>query len=151
VWSRGMSDTLSPSQRSQLMSRIRGLNTGPERALFQALGARRLKYKKHVKDLPGRPEAVFPESRVVVFVDGCFWHGCRWHYRPPRTNRSYWSKKLKANVARDRAQSKALRDTGWTVIRLWEHTVVADSAQAVWKIEKVVSARCASAKRREAK
>jgi DNA mismatch endonuclease (patch repair protein) len=70
---------------------------------------------------PIRPDVVFTRSRVAVFVDGCFWHGCPEHGRRPQTNATYWAAKIEINEARDRQQTDALERAGWTVVRVWEH------------------------------
>jgi len=69
----------------------------------------------------GRPDFVFPASRVALFVDGCFWHGCPKHYTKPKNNRAFWKRKLDANHARDRQVNRELRRKGWRVLRIWEH------------------------------
>jgi DNA mismatch endonuclease (patch repair protein) len=68
-----------------------------------------------------RPDIVFKGARVVVFVDGCFWHSCPRHGELPRANRLFWEEKLRRNTERDRRQSAALEAEGWHVIRVWEH------------------------------
>ena len=74
---------------------------------------------------------MFTRARVAVFVDGCFWHGCPEHAKPPRTNSGYWSAKIALNQARDRGQSAALEDAGWTVVRIWEHAELPTAVAAV--------------------
>lgn len=69
----------------------------------------------------GKPDFVFWRLRVVVFVDGCFWHGCPKHGRNPGSNQSYWLPKLRRNKSRDAEVSRELVRRGWTVIRFWEH------------------------------
>ncbi|MEY4940324.1 MAG: hypothetical protein RIQ93_2059 [Verrucomicrobiota bacterium] len=71
--------------------------------------------------LPGRPDFVFPATRVAIFVDGCFWHGCATHCRLPASNREYWASKVAANRCRDRRNARTLRQLGWRVLRVWEH------------------------------
>jgi DNA mismatch endonuclease (patch repair protein) len=68
-----------------------------------------------------RPDFVFPRQRVAVFVDGCFWHGCHWHYRRPGSRRNFWDAKVAANRARDQLVNRLLRRAGWRVLRVWEH------------------------------
>ncbi|MBE2286069.1 MAG: very short patch repair endonuclease [Prosthecobacter sp.] len=68
-----------------------------------------------------RPDFMFRRERVVVFVNGCFWHGCPDHYRRPKGNRKFWDAKIARNIARDAEVSKALRKAGWRVLHLWEH------------------------------
>jgi DNA mismatch endonuclease (patch repair protein) len=78
-----------------------------------------------------RPDIVFPTPRVAVFIDGCFWHCCPEHGSLPATNTSYWLPKLKANAKRDRMHSRLLRESGWKVLRFWEHESPAEVAIAV--------------------
>ena len=84
-------------------------------------------WRRH-QPLPGRPDFSFRRERLAVFVDGCFWHGCRWHCRMPRGNRGYWRLKIARNKRRDRAVSKMLRVRGWRVIRIWGHSLCAPGA-----------------------
>ena len=69
----------------------------------------------------GRPDFMFRKERVVIFVDGCFWHGCPKHSNMPTNNRSFWMKKLTGNKGRDRLVTRTLRQGGWRVLRIWEH------------------------------
>ena len=106
------------------MRRIRSKGMKPEmivRKLAHAMGYR---YRLHAKDLPGKPDMVFPARRRVIFVHGCFWHqhaakGCK-IARIPRSNREYWLPKLQRNVERDQAHCRALRRDGWGVMTVWE-------------------------------
>jgi DNA mismatch endonuclease, patch repair protein len=78
-------------------------------------------WRRH-QALPGRPDFTFPKERVVIFIDGCFWHGCPVHYRSPK-RRSYWRPKLRSNQARDERNTAQLQHNGWKVIRIWEHAL----------------------------
>jgi DNA mismatch endonuclease (patch repair protein) len=78
-----------------------------------------------------RPDVVFTKSRIAIFIDGCFWHGCPDHGTMPRANREYWEAKLAANKERDRAVDEALRDAGWNVLRFWAHDDPVVAAQQV--------------------
>lgn len=103
------------------MSRIRSENTTPEllvRRLVHSLGYR---FRIHRRDLPGKPDIVFPGRRCVVFVHGCFWHGhgCRLSSRP-KTNSEYWAEKIRTNKVRDEQNIRALADKGWRVALVWE-------------------------------
>lgn len=71
----------------------------------------------------GRPDFVFPRLKIAVFIDGCFWHRCPNHCRLPASNKDYWNSKIERNRIRDKKTSKALREKGWTVIRIWEHEI----------------------------
>jgi DNA mismatch endonuclease (patch repair protein) len=104
------------------MSRIKSCNN--ERTELRLLRIlRRTKicgWKRH-QSLPGRPDFTFRSERVVVFVDGCFWHKCPFHCRPPRLNSDYWLPKLERNRLRDRRVDRDLKQKGWKVVRIWEH------------------------------
>lgn len=117
-------DTLSPDERSRRMSLVRSKDTGPEmrvRRLVHGLGYR---YRLHQKDLPGKPDLVFPGRHAVVFVHGCFWHR---HPDPtcslarlPKSRQDFWLPKLEANRARDMAAEEHLHAAGWRVLTIWE-------------------------------
>lgn len=119
------------------MARIRSRDTNPEMLLRRALWARGVRYRLHLPVVGIRPDLVFPEEHLAVFIDGCQWHGCPEHYVRPRTREAFWSSKLEANVARDVRQTAELEAAGWRVLRLWEHEVeegpqeVADAVMAV--------------------
>ena len=125
-----MADVLSPAQRSLCMSQNRGRNTKPEVVLRKACWSLGMRYSLGSK-LPGRPDFVFGRHRVAVFVDGCFWHGCPLHYQPPATRPDFWRKKIEANKARDAVVNDSLRSLGWSVVRIWEHTVRKELSLAV--------------------
>ncbi len=114
---------MTDSKRSALMSRMGTRNTGPEIHLQQALLTDGLEFDLHDENLAGRPDVVFSKQRVVVFIDGCFWHGCPEHYVRPRSREDFWSAKLRNNVERDRRQTLELEAQGWKVCRFWEHEV----------------------------
>ena len=116
-----MTDVLSPEQRRLNMSRVRGQDTKPEMQIRRGLHARGLRYRLQGRDLPGRPDLVFPKYRVVIFVHGCFWHfhGCSLS-KLPKTREEFWTKKLLKNQARDRQSSAQLQAAGWRVLWIWE-------------------------------
>lgn len=117
-----MADILTPEGRSERMSRIRGRDTQPELALRRALHASGLRYRLNVRELPGKPDLVFPRWSTVVFVHGCFWHwhkGCR-IANIPQSNTDYWLAKFAANKRRDARAVRALRKLGWRVMVVWE-------------------------------
>ena len=131
-----MPDNLTPEQRSYCMSRIKGKDTGIETSVRSELHRRGLRFRKHVKDLPGKPDIVFSKAKVVGFIDGDFWHG----YRFPsweNTVSEFWKKKISKNRKRDQRNHRMLKDMGWTVIRLWQHDLKRDFEGS---IERIVSA-----------
>src|SRR5208283_6201384 len=80
--------------------------------------------------LPGSPDYYSKKNKVAVFVHGCYWHGCRTHYREPKSNVEFWREKIGRNRARDRAAKAALRELGWRVVTVWEHAVKAKARRA---------------------
>lgn len=123
------------------MSRARRRDTAPEMLIRKEAHRRGLRYRVD-KAIPGMPrrraDMIFAGAKVVVFVDGCFWHSCPEHTSIPRANREWWVAKLEANQVRDRATDAHLHDLGWTVLRFWEHE---DPLTAVDAMEKAVRAQ----------
>lgn len=117
-----MADIFTRAKRSDVMSRIRSRgNKGTELALVKLMRAHRITGWRRHQPLVGKPDFVFAEARLTVFVDGCFWHGCRHHSTNPKSNASFWRKKLDKNITRDRLVNRELRKAGWRVVRIWEH------------------------------
>lgn len=109
-------------------------DSGPERRLRSELHHRGLRFRKHLAVLPGvrcRPDVVFITARLVVFVDGCFWHSCPQHATVPKANRQWWTVKLAATAQRDRRNDRDLALAGWEVLRLWEHEDASAMAEQV--------------------
>jgi len=103
------------------MKSVRTENTGPELTVRRILFGMGYRYRLHRVDLPGRPDIVLPKYRTVILVHGCFWHGHRCRYgRLPKSNVSYWEKKIALNRERDRVVRTALMRDGWTVHEIWQ-------------------------------
>lgn len=122
-----MTDVFTRRKRSLVMSRIRGSgNLTTEVQLARALKLAHITgWRRHVLLGKSRPDFVFRKQRLVVFVDGCFWHGCIHCQRnlTPSSNVEFWKKKIEGNRARDRKHSSNLRRSGWRVVRIWEHNL----------------------------
>ena len=117
-----MSDTLSQTQRSYNMSRIRGKNTKPEILVRKGLHARGFRFRLHNKKLPGSPDIVLPKYGVAIMVNGCFWHGqkgCKYATKP-KSNVGFWDAKIARNRHRDEVTEAHLQALGWHVITIWE-------------------------------
>lgn len=112
--------------RSTNMANIRGRDTSPEMLLRKALWQNGFRFRVNFRVVGIRPDIVFTARKLVVFVDGCFWHGCPQHYVMPRTRPEFWSDKLEANTRRDRKQTVRLMENGWRVLRFWEHEIESD-------------------------
>lgn len=116
-----VTDIVDKATRSRMMSGIRGKNTKPELVLRKALHAAGFRYRLHVKDLPGKPDLVFPKYKAVIFVHGCFWHGhnCR-YFKVPQTRTEFWLQKIGQNKLRDESQHAELVKQGWRILVVWE-------------------------------
>ena len=115
-------DKFDSETRSRTMRAVKSKNTAPEmkvRRLAHALGHR---FRLHRKDLPGAPDLVFPRSRKIIFVHGCFWHGhnCARGARQPKANADYWTAKIFRNKTRDEYAQKRLKALDWDVLVIWE-------------------------------
>jgi DNA mismatch endonuclease (patch repair protein) len=127
----------SPATR-RAMQANRRRDTAPELAIRRLAHAAGLRYRVDARPLPGArhtADMIFTRARVAVFIDGCFWHGCADHYRPPASNTTYWAGKVTHNRERDRLANEALTAAGWTFVRIWEHEAPELAAR---KIEAVV-------------
>ena len=119
-----MADKLTTERRSANMAKIRSRDTSPELAVRRLAHAMGYRFRLHRKDLPGKPDLVFPGRKAVIFVHGCFWHqhpdpACL-NGRRPKSRPEYWNPKLDGNIARDASRVAELRARGWRVLTLWE-------------------------------
>lgn len=138
-----MADIMTVAQRSALMARIRGRrNESTEMLLARLLRATEIGgWRRHLS-MTGRPDFAFRNEKVVVFVDGCFWHGCPLHFIAPKSRAGFWREKISGNRRRDRKTSIDLRRRGWLVIRIWEHDLSGKTVQrALARIRVAVEAR----------
>ena len=117
-----VADVFSKEKRSQVMAAIRSTgNRDTELKLASIFRAYGIKGWRRHQTLPGKPDFIFRRERLAIFVDGCFWHGCRWHCRMPASNQEYWHNKIARNRERDKTTNRFLRQEGWRVLRVWEH------------------------------
>lgn len=117
-------DTLTPAQRSERMTRVRGKGSKAELLVRSLVHRMAYRYRLHGAKLPGRPDLVFPGRRKVIFVHGCFWHrhpdpDCKLA-RMPKSRQDFWGPKLEGNRARDLRQIAELQALGWSVLEIWE-------------------------------
>jgi len=126
-------DNLTKKQRSYCMSRCKGKDTNLEKIVRSALHKKGLRFRKHRTKLPGKPDIIFPKQKLVVFLDGDFWHG----YRFPQWEKTippFWQKKIGETRKRDQRNFAKLRRMGWRVIRIWEHGIDRDLNGVIRKI-----------------
>lgn len=115
-------DVFSKEKRSDVMSKIRGSgNKDTELAIIQIFKEFHITGWRRNQKIFGKPDFTFWKQRVVVFVDGCFWHGCKLHSTIPKTNNEFWERKLTKNKERDEYVTKQLEARRWKVLRIWEH------------------------------
>ncbi|MFC2001236.1 very short patch repair endonuclease [Chloroflexota bacterium] len=126
-------DNVTPERRSWIMSRIRNKDTAPEIKLRRELWQRGLRYRKEYKRLPGKPDIVFVKSKVVVFVDGAFWHGKKLSEHRLNMMTQYWRDKIKRNIERDAKVTSRLQEEGYVVLRFLD-TDIMKEAPAIAKI-----------------
>ena len=127
-------DNLTKDQRRKNMQNIRSANTFPELLLMRALKKKKIKFLKHVKELPGKPDVFINNKKLAVFVDSDFWHGHKNRFTMPKTNRSYWRKKIAENQKRDKRINRLLKKDGWKVIRFWESEIKRNVEKCIGKI-----------------
>lgn len=114
-------DNLSKTERSDLMRKVKSKNTKPEKIVRSIIHKAGFRFRLHAKDLPGKPDLVFPKLGKVINVNGCFWHGHKCSAgRIPKTNVKFWTTKIEANKARDIKNRKKLIQLGWSVKTIWE-------------------------------
>lgn len=129
------------------MSGIRSTNTRIEISVRSALHARGLRFRLHRRDLPGKPDVVFPGRKAAVFLHGCFWHGHDCHlFRLPATRREFWDAKIAGNRARDRKVIAALNDMGWRTFTVWECALRGRTSLTLEKVVDRLSAWIVSGK-----
>lgn len=124
----------SSPEASRRMAKVRQKGTGAEIALCRGLHRRGLRYRINFEVLkqPRRvADIAFPNLKIAIFVDGCFWHGCPEHATWPKQNAEFWRKKIEANRARDADTNKRLLSAGWVVLRFWEHESPYEAADIV--------------------
>jgi len=116
-----MTDVVSKKKRSEIMSAVRSKDTKIEIAFRKALWKQGFRYRKNSAKYFGKPDLVLKKYKTAIFIDSCFWHGCKKHCRIPATNKKYWTDKINRNKERDKEVNKFYKKTGWKIIRIWEH------------------------------
>ena len=116
------------------MSRIKSRDSKIETLFRKELWKLGFRYRKNSGKYFGKPDIVLKQHKTVIFVDSCFWHGCKKHCRIPAVRKNYWTQKIARNAARDKEVSKHYKKQGWKIFRVWEHELLSTHS----KIEKVV-------------
>jgi len=114
-------DKISKQKRSETMSRIRSKDSKIETLFRKELWKDGFRYSKNSSEYFGKPDILLKKYKAVIFIDSCFWHGCKKHCRIPSSRRSFWLSKIKRNIARDKIVSRYYKKNGWKIFRAWEH------------------------------
>jgi len=118
-----MADTVSKKKRSEIMSAVRSKDTKMEIAFRKAIWRKGFRYSKNSSKYFGKPDIVLKKYKTAIFLDSCFWHGCKKHCRVPTARKKYWVKKIERNKQRDKEVNRYYKKIGWKVLRIWEHEI----------------------------
>lgn len=130
-------DVHTKEQRSYNMSQVKSENTLPERLIFKALKKEGIKFIKHNKKLPGKPDITISDQKIAVFINGEFWHGKNFKTLG-KTLTPFWLNKIGKNLKRDRVNYRKLSSLGWKVLRFWGRDILKDPERALKKILKAI-------------
>ena len=134
-----MTDTVSKKKRSEIMSKIKSKDTKIEIEFRKAIWKAGLRYGKNPKGYFGKPDLVLKKYKTVIFVDSCFWHGCKKHCRLPSTRKDYWIPKIEKNKQRDKEVKKYYKKIDWRIIRIWEHDINKNLDKIIIKVNKILN------------
>jgi len=131
-----VADKFSKQVRSKIMSSIRGKNTKPEMVIRKMLWENGKRYRIHDSSVFGTPDISNKSKNLAIFIDGCFWHGCKRCYKEPKSNTEFWRNKIIRNKKRRKLVKSKLRKEGITILQFWEHQVLANPQTVTQKISK---------------
>lgn len=129
-----MTDTVSKKKRSEIMSRVKGKDSKIEILFRKELWKQNFRYRKNSSGYFGKPDLALPKYKTVIFIDSCFWHGCKKHCRMPSSNVAYWTHKIERNKNRDKQVNNFYRKKGWNLLRIWEHSIKNDFGNCVQRV-----------------
>ena len=118
-----MADNISKKARSSLIGKIKSKEAKLEKNVWKALSDKDIRYRKNSYKHFGKPDIVISSRKTVIFIDSCFWHGCKKHCRMPEASHNYWVDKIKRNKRRNKDVNKYYKKMEWKIIRVWEHNV----------------------------
>ncbi|PIP24242.1 MAG: very short patch repair endonuclease [Candidatus Nealsonbacteria bacterium CG02_land_8_20_14_3_00_37_10] len=118
-----MADTVSKRKRSEIMRAVKSKDTKIEIAFRKAIWRKGFRYSKNSSRYFGKPDIVLKKYKAAIFLDSCFWHGCKKHCRIPTARKKYWTKKIERNKQRDKKVDRYYKKIGWKVVRIWEHNM----------------------------
>lgn len=130
-----MTDSVSREVRRKTMQAIKSKYTKLEERVSKELWKRGIRFRKNVNSLKGKPDIAVKKYKLVIFLDSCFWHGCKKHCRYPKTNKDYWISKIKKNKERDQKITNYYIKKGWNILRIWEHDLKENFINTIEKIQ----------------
>lgn len=133
-----MADTVSKKKRSEIMSAVRSKDTKMEIAFRKAIWRKGLRYSKNSSKYFGKPDIVLKKYKTAIFLDSCFWHGCKKHCRIPTARKKYWTEKIERNKQRDKAVNHYYKKIGWKVFRIWEHDIKRNPEKIIKSISDIL-------------
>ncbi|MCX6762022.1 MAG: very short patch repair endonuclease [Candidatus Moranbacteria bacterium] len=116
-----MTDIFSKKKRSEIMSKVRSKDSKIEIEFRKKLWKAGFRYRKNSTKYFGKPDIVLPKHKTVIFIDSCFWHGCKKHGSMPQTRKKFWETKIDRNKERDKEVNRQYKKLGWKIFRIWEH------------------------------
>lgn len=131
-----MADIFTKKKRSEVMSKVRHKDSKIEVAFRKKLWAEGFRYSKNSAKYFGKPDIALPKYKTVIFIDSCFWHGCKKHGSIPATRRKFWTEKIDRNIERDRKVSRYYKKQGWKIFRIWEHQITKSPEKQIKNIIK---------------
>lgn len=134
-----MADIVSKKKRSEIMSRIKSKDSKIEILFRKELWKLGFRYRKNSAKYFGKPDIVLAKYKTVIFIDSCFWHGCKKHCRIPAVRKKYWTKKILRNKVRDAEVLKYYKKENWKIFRIWEHDLKRNSVGIVDKVIKYLN------------
>src|SRR3989338_11423056 len=132
-----MPDIVSKKKRSEIMSRIKSKDSRIEVLFRKSLWKKGFRYSKNSSKYFGKPDVVLLKHKTVIFIDSCFWHGCKKHCRIPSVRKKYWTQKITRNKERDKEVSKYYKKQCWKIFRIWEHDFINQTNKITTQIKKL--------------
>lgn len=126
-----MTDIFSKKKRSEIMSKVRSKDSKIEIEFRKKLWGAGFRYRKNASKYFGKPDLVLRKYKTVIFIDSCFWHGCKKHGSTPQTRKKFWEAKIERNKQRDKEVSKHYKKNGWKIFRIWEHKIKASPEKII--------------------
>ena len=127
-------DKVTKEVRSSIMKSVKMKDSAMENDFRKKLWSKGIRFRKNNNKLYGKPDISISKYKIVIFLDSCFWHGCKRHYRKPTSNINYWNRKIAKNIERDEKVNKFYKENNWHIYRIWEHDLLKKSEEIIKRI-----------------